>query len=103
MSLRRMRVMLTIERNTDLAATHRTVRVHLLCRLLVVFSLAGLAAWAQNAPTIASVLNLFDYSQTNLSPGALVAIYGSNFGTSATAVTITVGGKPGYVVPNTDR
>ncbi|HTS49746.1 MAG TPA: IPT/TIG domain-containing protein [Bryobacteraceae bacterium] len=47
------------------------------------------------------MLNLFDYSQTNLSPGVLVAIYGSNFGTSATAVTITVGGKPGYVVPNT--
>jgi uncharacterized protein (TIGR03437 family) len=74
--------------------------MHLLCRFLAVFSLAGMAAWAQNTPTIASVLNLFDYSQTNLCPGVLVAVYGTNFGTSASAVTITVGGKPGYIVPN---
>src|SRR5579872_3216620 len=98
-----MRAMLTIGRysgNTYPAGTHRRPRIHLLYRLLAVFSLAGMSAWAQ-APAISSVLNLFDYSQTNLSPGVLVAIYGSNFGTSDTAVTMTVGGKPGYIVPKT--
>jgi len=87
--------------SADSAPTHWMPRTQGLCRLLVVFSLAGLAAWAQNTPTVASVLNLFDYSQTNLSPGALVAVYGTNFGTSDSAITITVGGKPGYIVPKT--
>ena len=84
---------------TDSAMTHWRPRNHVLCRLLAVFSLAAMGAWAQNTPTIASVLNIFDYSSTNLCPGVLVAVYGSNFGTSASAATITVGGKPGYIIP----
>jgi len=87
--------MLTIRRNTDPAVIHRRRRIHLLCRLLAVFSLVGTAAWAQNTPTIAAVQNTFDYS-TNFCPGILVSIYGSNFGTSVPAVSISVGGKPGY-------
>ncbi len=66
-----------------------------------VYTGTALATGTQNAPTISSVLNLFDYSATNLCPGVLVAIYGSNFGTSDSAVSITVGGKPGYIVPKT--
>ncbi len=72
-------------------------RIHLLCRLLAVFSLAAMAAWSQNTPTVTSVLNAFDYS-TNLCPGILAAVYGTNFGSTASAVTITVGGKPGVVL-----
>lgn len=87
-------------RSKDSAVTHWRSRPHLLCRLLAVLSLGCMAAWAQNTPTIAAVDNLFDYSDTNLCPGVLVVVYGSNFGTSASAVTITVGGKPGYIVPN---
>ena len=81
--------------STDSAVTHWRPRTHWLCRLLADSFLACGAAWAQTAPTIASVLNDFDYS-TNLCPGALAAIYGTNFGTTASAVTITVGGKPGH-------
>ena len=88
-------------RTTDSAVTDWRPRIHPLCRLSAVFALAGMAAWAQNTPTVASVLNLFDYSQTNLCPGVLVAVYGTNFGTSASAITIAVGGKQGYIVPQT--
>ncbi|HUJ50297.1 MAG TPA: IPT/TIG domain-containing protein [Bryobacteraceae bacterium] len=59
-----------------------------------------MAAWAQNTPTISSVLNAFSFS-TNICPGTLAAIYGSNFGSSSSAVSISVGGKPGYVVAAT--
>ena len=52
----------------------------------------------QTAPTVTAVQNLFDYS-TNLCPGVLVVVYGTNFGTTVSAVTITVGGKPGYILP----
>lgn len=94
--------MLTLMRNTDhRAVTHRSSRIHLLCRLLAVFSLACMAALAQNTPTIASVLNAFDYSPTNLCPGVLAAVYGTNFGTSASAVIVMVGGKTGYVAAAT--
>ena len=89
--------MLTIRRNTDSTKTHRRSRTQFPCRLLAVFALAGMAAWAQTVPTITSVLNDFDYSPTNLCPGVLVAVFGTNFGTTASAVTMTVGGKPGIV------
>jgi len=87
--------MLIIRVNTDPAVTHRRPRIHLLCRLLTVFSLAGTVAWAQNTPTISAVQNTFDYS-TNFCPGQLVSITGTNFGTSLSAISISVGGKPGY-------
>jgi len=82
--------------STDPAVTHWRPKPHWLCRLLAVFALACMAAWAQTAPTIAAVQNVYDYS-TNLCPGILAIVYGTNFGTTASAVTITVGGKPGYV------
>jgi uncharacterized protein (TIGR03437 family) len=37
------------------------------------------------------------HSTTNLCPGVLAAVYGTNFGSTTSAVTISVGGKPGYV------
>ena len=63
---------------------------------LAALSLASVAAWAQG-PTVASVLNIGDYS-TNLCPGLSVAIYGTNFGSSASGVSFMVGGKPGYIL-----
>jgi len=68
---------------------------HLVCQLAILCG-ASMTAFAQ-APTVASVLNTFDYSQTNISPGVLASIYGTNFGSSAAAVSFTVGGKQGYV------
>src|SRR5581483_8849514 len=62
-----------------------------------------LAMAAQAAtPTVVSIQNLFDFSP-NISPGCLVAIYGTNFGTSSAAVSISVSGKPGYIVAVTDN
>ncbi|HTS49745.1 MAG TPA: IPT/TIG domain-containing protein [Bryobacteraceae bacterium] len=83
---------------TDSSASHWRPGTHGLFRLLAVFALACLAAWAQNTPTVTAVQNLFDYS-TNLCPGVLVVVYGTNFGTTVSAVTITVGGKTGYILP----
>src|SRR5271165_330018 len=65
-------------------------------RVLLGLTLASAAAWAQT-PTVASVQNIFDFS-SNLCPGVLVAIYGTNFGSTASAVSMTVGGKPGFIV-----
>lgn len=63
-------------------------------RILLLFSIA-VGALA-DAPTVTSALNLVTYSK-NLCPGGLVAIFGTNFGSTASAVSISVGGKPGYV------
>jgi uncharacterized protein (TIGR03437 family) len=69
------------------------------CGRLVFFCLTAVVAFAQT-PTVSSVLNDGDYS-TNLCPGLVVAIYGSNFGPNASApvkgVTVTVGTKQGYI------
>ncbi|MBZ5608225.1 MAG: hypothetical protein LAP38_08210 [Acidobacteriia bacterium] len=46
------------------------------------------------------VLNIADFS-TNICPGAAASIFGSNFGSSASAVTVTVGTKTGYVLAAT--
>jgi uncharacterized protein (TIGR03437 family) len=65
-------------------------------RLALLFS-ASVVAFGQ-APTVTSVVNSLDYSTTNLCPGVLVNIYGTNFGSSGKGVTFTVGGKAGFVV-----
>jgi len=67
-----------------------------LYRFLTILFLASVGAWAQ-APTVASVLNTFDYS-TNICPGVLASIYGTNFGSAKAGVSFTVGGKPGFVI-----
>ena len=95
-------ILLNERRNStgDCTVVTPSPRTHLLYRLLAVIAFSS-AAWA-DAPTVASVLNLFD-SSTNLSPGVLVAIYGTNFGSSTSGVSISVGGKPGFlstVTPN---
>jgi uncharacterized protein (TIGR03437 family) len=66
-------------------------------KLLLAFSLAcGAAA---QTPTVTSVSNAF--SGPVLSPGVLASVLGTNFGTDRTAVTVTVGGKPGFVLAAT--
>jgi uncharacterized protein (TIGR03437 family) len=52
---------------------------------------------ASTTPAIASVVNggTFD---NRLCPGLLAVIFGSNFGTSKTGVTVTVSGKPGFLL-----
>jgi uncharacterized protein (TIGR03437 family) len=47
-------------------------------------------------PTVTAVVNAESYL-TQLCPGLVVAIYGSNFGTNAANVSVSVGGKTGYV------
>jgi len=47
-------------------------------------------------PTVTGIVNGADFSP-HISPGTLVQIHGTNFGTAAASVTFTVGGKPGFV------
>jgi len=63
-------------------------------RLLLAFS--AVAAFAQT-PTVSAALNGASYS-TQLSPGLFTTIYGTNFGTSAAAVSVSVGGSPAFVI-----
>lgn len=53
------------------------------------------AAFAQT-PTVTAVVNAADYMAT-LCPGVVAIVYGTNFGTNAANVSVTVGGKPAYV------
>jgi uncharacterized protein (TIGR03437 family) len=55
------------------------------------------AAWAQT-PTVSAVVNSSSYAPP-LCPGLLATIYGTNFGTNAAAVSVTVGGAAAYVLP----
>ena len=51
-------------------------------------------------PTVVSVINAASPS-AQLSPGVLASIFGTNFGSGpASSVTVNVGGKPAYVIPN---
>ena len=47
-------------------------------------------------PTVSGVTNSADFSN-RICPGALADIFGANFGSTMSAITVTVGGKPGYV------
>src|SRR5580704_13035502 len=64
-------------------------------RTLVLLAFCSAAAFAQ-APAIAGVTNSADYS-TNLCPGLLAAVFGSNFGTNGATLSVSVGGKAAYV------
>jgi uncharacterized protein (TIGR03437 family) len=59
---------------------------------VLVFS-AG--AFAQT-PTVSGIVNGFSFGP-ELCPGAIAQVYGTNFGSAASAVTVMVGGKPGVV------
>ena len=51
-------------------------------------------------PTVVSVTNAASPS-AQLSPGVLASIFGTNFGSGpASSITVNVGGKPAYVIPN---
>ena len=64
-------------------------------RTLVLLAFSSAAAFAQ-APAITAVVNSADGS-TNLCPGVLASVYGSNFGTNGANVLVSVGGKAAYV------
>lgn len=69
-------------------------------RLLFPFFAAGIGLLAK-APTIQSVINTESPTQTQsapLCPGILATIYGTGFGSSASAVTVTVGGQSAYIL-----
>jgi uncharacterized protein (TIGR03437 family) len=66
-------------------------------KLFTLFFLALSATAFGQTPTVTGVLNGADFS-THLSPGLLVGIYGSNFGSGpASGVTVSVGGKAAYI------
>jgi uncharacterized protein (TIGR03437 family) len=64
-------------------------------RIFALLAFSGLAAFAQT-PTITAVVNAASFG-TQLCPGLLATVYGTNFGTSAASASVSVGGKPGYV------
>ncbi len=69
-------------------------------RLLLPFFATAIGLLAQ-APTIQSVINTESPTQTQsapLCPGILATIYGTGFGSSASAVTVTVGGQSAYIL-----
>jgi hypothetical protein len=51
------------------------------------------------APTITSngVVNVATFDN-RLCPGGVAAVFGTNFGNSKTGVTVTVSGKPGFLI-----
>lgn len=67
---------------------------------IVILSLASAAAAVAQTPIVTSVVNNLSYG-TQLCPGLAVTIYGSNFGTDSTNVSVTVGTQSAYVFPNT--
>ncbi|HLG97479.1 MAG TPA: IPT/TIG domain-containing protein [Bryobacteraceae bacterium] len=66
------------------------------CWILAILSFGSVVALG-DTPTVASVLNGVDFT-THLSPGVLATIYGNNFGSSIPAVSVSVGGRPGYII-----
>jgi uncharacterized protein (TIGR03437 family) len=66
-------------------------------RLLQLSSLLAFSAAAFAQPTVGGVLNAAS-NGTQLCPGLLSTVYGSNFGTNAAAVSVSVGGSAGFVV-----
>lgn len=64
--------------------------------LVLLFALSG-TAFAQT-PTVTAVVNGASYG-TQLCPGLEVTIYGTNFGTDTTKISVTVGGQTAYVFP----
>jgi uncharacterized protein (TIGR03437 family) len=71
------------------------MNTRLIARTIGVLFFTTAAAFAQ--PTVTGVINAASYS-TQLSPGLTATIYGSNFGTNASAVSVSVGGAAGFVI-----
>jgi uncharacterized protein (TIGR03437 family) len=63
-------------------------------KFIILFSVSAAALLGQ--PTVSAVINAASYG-TQLCPGVVATIYGSNFGTVATNVSVSVGGLPAYV------
>ena len=61
----------------------------------LVFGLETTTSTTQ-APTVGAVLNTFS-SGPELCPGMLASVFGTNFGSAAAAVTVTVGSKQAFV------
>jgi uncharacterized protein (TIGR03437 family) len=61
---------------------------------VLLFTLTGVLH--AQGPTVSAVLNSASFS-TNLCPGVLAAIYGSNFGSDASMVSVQVAGKFSYI------
>src|ERR1019366_5185568 len=68
--------------------------------LRIVALLAFSAAAFAQTPTVTAVVDGTNYLP-QLCPGMVATVYGSNFGTDSANVSVAVGGKPGYVYPNT--
>ena len=64
-------------------------------RISVLFVCFAASVLAQ--PTVTGVINAASYG-TQLCPGLIIDIYGSNFGTNASAVSVSVGGNPALVL-----
>jgi uncharacterized protein (TIGR03437 family) len=54
------------------------------------------AALFAQAPTVTAVVNAASFG-TQICPGLVATVYGANFGSNAATVSVSVGGKPGYV------
>src|SRR5579883_2709062 len=65
-------------------------------RVPALFFICAGAVLAQT-PTINAVVNAGTYG-TQLCPGMVAQIFGTNFGTDASKVSVSVGGKAGYVI-----
>jgi uncharacterized protein (TIGR03437 family) len=61
----------------------------------LLLALSAAAAFGQT-PTVAAVVNVASFG-TQLCPGLIATVYGTNFGTNAAAVSVSVGGKAAYV------
>ncbi|MDQ6699150.1 MAG: IPT/TIG domain-containing protein [Acidobacteriota bacterium] len=69
-----------------------------LASIVLFAAIAGCATAQVTAPAVVGVSNGADFS-LRLAPGALAAVFGSNFGSGpALSVTATVGGKQAYVI-----
>lgn len=67
-------------------------------KLLFLFAAATVGLLAQ-APTVTAVLNTENQTTSApLCPGILATIYGTGFGSAASAVTISVGGESAYIL-----
>ena len=64
-------------------------------RLSALLAFSAVAVFAQT-PTISSVVNAESYG-TQLCPGVVATIFGANFGTSATNISVSVGTNPAFV------
>lgn len=68
-------------------------------RRLFFLLLIGTVCLLADAPTVTAVLNTENQTASApLCPGILATIYGTGFGSSASGVTVTVGGESAYIL-----